>query len=59
MLTEWRQQYGRVVGYYIGLRPQMQITDADIVKEIFLKQFSNFVNRPVSDGRSDASYVKS
>ncbi|XP_021967785.1 cytochrome P450 3A31 [Folsomia candida] len=58
VLTEWRQQYGRVVGYYIGLRPQMQITDADIVKEIFLKQFSNFVNRPDAQGETEHNLAR-
>ncbi len=48
VLQEWADKYGRVYGYYIGLRPQLNITDLDIVKEIYIKQFSNFVNRPVS-----------
>ncbi|CAG7828176.1 unnamed protein product, partial [Allacma fusca] len=46
VLEGMSRKYGRVFGYYIGLRPQLQVTDADIVKEVFVKQFSNFVNRP-------------
>jgi cytochrome P450 len=45
VLEGMTQKYGRVFGYFIGLRPQMQVTDTDIVKEVFVKQFSNFVNR--------------
>jgi len=48
ILQQWKNEYGRVFGYYIGLRPALNIVDADIVKEIFVRQFSNFVNRPVS-----------
>lgn len=48
VLEKWRKEYGRVFGYYIGLRPSLNIVDADIVKEIFVGKFSNFMNRPVS-----------
>jgi hypothetical protein len=47
VLQNWKEEYGRVFGYYIGLRPALNIVDVDIVKEIFVKQFSKFVNRPV------------
>ena len=47
LLQDWSKKYGRVFGYFVGLRPQLQVTDVDIVKEIFIKQFSNFMNRPV------------
>ncbi|CAL8096999.1 unnamed protein product [Orchesella dallaii] len=58
VLQEWRKKYGRVVGYYIGLRPQLMITDADMVKEIFVKQFSNFVNRPDAQGETEHNLAR-
>ncbi|ODM99056.1 Cytochrome P450 3A11 [Orchesella cincta] len=41
-----------------GLRPQLMITDADMVKEIFVKQFSNFVNRPDAQGETEHNLAR-
>ncbi|XP_035685177.1 cytochrome P450 3A8-like [Branchiostoma floridae] len=42
---EWRQNYGRVYGMYEGLAPKLVITDPEIVKQVFVKDFSNFPMR--------------
>lgn len=42
---EWQQLYGDVVGYYIGGIPQVAIMDVDLVKQIEVKDFGNFVSR--------------
>ncbi|XP_063443194.1 lithocholate 6-beta-hydroxylase-like [Mytilus trossulus] len=40
------QKYGKVVGVYQGTRPTLLISDPDIVRDLFIKDFSNFTNRP-------------
>ncbi|CAH1271969.1 CYP3A4 [Branchiostoma lanceolatum] len=42
---EWRKKYGRVYGIYEGLAPKLVITDPEIVKQVFVKDFSNFPMR--------------
>ncbi|XP_078687522.1 cytochrome P450 3A8-like [Branchiostoma floridae x Branchiostoma belcheri] len=42
---EWRQKYGRVYGIYEGLAPKLVITDPEIAKNVFVKDFSNFPMR--------------
>ncbi|XP_064612066.1 cytochrome P450 3A24-like [Liolophura sinensis] len=43
--SEWRQKYGRVFGIHEGHFPVLMICDVDILKEITVKEFSNFTNR--------------
>ncbi|VDI50771.1 Hypothetical predicted protein [Mytilus galloprovincialis] len=40
-------KYGSVVGVYNGLLPVLLVTDPVMIKEIFIKEFSNFTNRPI------------
>ncbi|CAD5225195.1 unnamed protein product [Bursaphelenchus okinawaensis] len=40
------KQYGDVVGMYLGQHFEVTTTDLDIINEVFIKQFSKFVNRP-------------
>ncbi|XP_063409713.1 cytochrome P450 3A41-like isoform X2 [Mytilus trossulus] len=40
-------KYGSVVGVYNGLLPVLLVTDPAMIKEIFIKEFSNFTNRPI------------
>ena len=32
---------------YIGYIPTVQVSDLDMLKEVFVKKFSSFTNRPV------------
>ncbi|KAJ8304352.1 hypothetical protein KUTeg_017935 [Tegillarca granosa] len=44
--VELTQKYGPVVGTYIGHFPSILIADPDMIKEIYVKQFRSFPNRP-------------
>ncbi|XP_039616763.1 thromboxane-A synthase isoform X2 [Polypterus senegalus] len=39
------RKYGRVCGYYLGRRPVIVVSDPDMIKQILVKDFSNFPNR--------------
>ncbi|XP_042191665.1 thromboxane-A synthase [Callorhinchus milii] len=39
------KKYGRVCGYYFGRRVTIMVADPDMLKQILVKDFSNFVNR--------------
>lgn len=39
------QQYGRVHGFYQGTSPVLIVTDAALIKQILVKDFTHFVNR--------------
>ena len=41
------KKYGKVVGYFEGTVPNLWITDIDIIKTVFVKDFDHFVNRRV------------
>lgn len=41
------QKYGDVIGVYQGHQPMLLVSDPEMVKEIFIKEFSNFTNRPL------------
>ncbi|XP_055925097.1 cytochrome P450 3A24-like [Argiope bruennichi] len=45
-LDEWFEKYGRIVGYYLGTRPVILITDVDLLKRIQVSDFTKFMNRP-------------
>ena len=40
-------KYGDVWGYYEGSRPTVVISDVEMMKEIYIKQFSKFYSRKV------------
>ncbi|XP_013415692.1 cytochrome P450 3A29 [Lingula anatina] len=42
---EWTKQYGKVYGYYEGSTPVLVTSDLEILKQVFIKQFSNFHGR--------------
>ncbi|XP_046460277.1 cytochrome P450 3A24-like [Daphnia pulex] len=44
--TEWLTKYGKVVGYYMGLKPRIMLADLDILKEVLMKDINIFTNRP-------------
>ena len=41
------KKYGKVIGYFDGLQPNLWITDTDLIKSIFVKDFDHFVDRRV------------
>jgi len=59
-MLEWMDQYGadvgneggRIMGWYRGPNPALWVTSPEILKEVFIKDAENFVDRPLLD-RSD------
>ncbi|XP_065556593.1 cytochrome P450 3A14-like [Artemia franciscana] len=45
-LSEWRQQYGNMYGYYFGVVPHLVVYDLDILRNVLIRDFSIFSNRP-------------
>ncbi|CAL1270229.1 unnamed protein product [Larinioides sclopetarius] len=43
---EWITKYGRIVGFYHGMKPILLVGDPDLLKKIFIKDFQLFCNRP-------------
>ncbi|XP_068226696.1 cytochrome P450 3A29-like [Palaemon carinicauda] len=46
ILTEWLEKYGDVFGYYIGSKPNIVIKDLELIRQVLVKDFNNFSNRP-------------
>ncbi|XP_020607814.1 cytochrome P450 3A41-like [Orbicella faveolata] len=46
---ELAEKYGRVFGYYLGRIPAYMISDVDLLKQILVKEFSKFPNRPLAN----------
>lgn len=46
IVSEWLIKYGNVFGYFLGGRPVLIVKDLDILKHVFIKNFSNFKDRP-------------
>ncbi|CAL1292653.1 unnamed protein product [Larinioides sclopetarius] len=42
---EWVKKYGRVLGYFYGMKPVLLVTDPYLLKNIFIKDFNKFINR--------------
>ena len=59
-MTHWMEEYGekvgqmggRVMGWYRGPSPALLTTSPEILKEVFIKDAENFIDRPMLD-RSD------
>ncbi|CAI9741129.1 cytochrome P450 3A8 [Octopus vulgaris] len=41
----WREVYGDVYGVFLGVNPNLVISDPEFIQEILIKKFSNFTNR--------------
>uniref|UniRef100_A0AC34GTD6 Cytochrome P450 n=1 Tax=Panagrolaimus sp. ES5 TaxID=591445 RepID=A0AC34GTD6_9BILA len=44
-LTKWNEIYGGTYALFFGSYMTVQTTDLEVMKEIYIKQFSNFVDR--------------
>ncbi|XP_064612373.1 cytochrome P450 3A9-like [Liolophura sinensis] len=53
------KKYGPVYLNWLARTPELMISDPDMVKEIFIKQFPNFVNRTVVRGTVSLSKIES
>ena len=59
-MLKWMDEYGedigtkggRVMGWYRGPNPAIWTTSPEILKEVFIKDAGNFIDRPLLD-RSD------
>ncbi|XP_076345870.1 cytochrome P450 3A25-like isoform X4 [Tachypleus tridentatus] len=45
-LQNWIDQYGNVFIYFFGMRPVLVVMDLDLLKEILIKDFMDFADRP-------------
>uniref|UniRef100_A0A8C6KY37 Thromboxane-A synthase n=1 Tax=Nothobranchius furzeri TaxID=105023 RepID=A0A8C6KY37_NOTFU len=46
-LTDITKTYGKISGYYLGRRPVVLVADPDLLRQVMVKDFSNFSNRMV------------
>lgn len=53
------KKYGKIFGYFDGPNPNLWITDLEMIKAIFVKDFDHFVDRRVSINDSKMKSVDS
>lgn len=41
----WKKKYGRTFGLYEGYSPILRTTDADVIKQVFIKKFQSMTDR--------------
>lgn len=46
VIGQWMKQHGKVFGYYVGWQPNLVVADLDLVREILVREFPTFANRP-------------
>ncbi|XP_069161840.1 cytochrome P450 3A4-like [Procambarus clarkii] len=46
IIGQWIQEYGKVFGFYVGWKPTLVVADLDLIKQVLIKDFHNFSNRP-------------
>ncbi len=56
--TELMNKYGKVMGYFEGTNPNLWITDTEMIKSVFVKDFDHFINRRVMIGLIEYIYLK-
>ncbi len=42
---KWTKKYGSIVGFFIGGRPQMLVTDFELIRHMLIKDFQIFSNK--------------
>ncbi|XP_068249608.1 cytochrome P450 3A31-like [Palaemon carinicauda] len=50
---QWLKKYGKVVGYFNGLIPNVLIADLDLLRQILIKDFTTFTNRALTSTNSN------
>ncbi|OQR66534.1 cytochrome P450 3A4-like [Tropilaelaps mercedesae] len=45
-VEKWHEQYGPIIGYFIGRAPVLSISDVNLLKLIEIKDFIDFADRP-------------
>lgn len=45
VFPKWTKKYGQIVGFYIGGRPQVLITDFELIRNVLIKDFRTFSNK--------------
>ncbi len=45
MFPKWTKKYGPIVGFFIGGRPQVLITDFELIRHVMVKDFNIFSDR--------------
>lgn len=45
MFPKWAETYGPIVGFYIGGRPQVLISDIDLIRQVLITDHHKFSNR--------------
>nr|XP_053635289.1 cytochrome P450 3A40-like [Cherax quadricarinatus] len=45
-IGQYIQKYGKVFGFYIGSKPMLVVADLDLIRQVLVKDFHNFSNRP-------------
>lgn len=52
VFLKWTKQYGPIVAFYIGVRPQMLISDLNLIQQAMIKDFHLFTcrNQILPDG---------
>lgn len=41
----WKEKYGRTIGLFEGYSPMLRTTDADVIKQVFIKKFQSITDR--------------
>ncbi|KAG4072232.1 hypothetical protein HA402_005954 [Bradysia odoriphaga] len=45
LFPKWTEKYGPIVGFYLGGRPQLLITDFELMRRVMVKDFTKFSNK--------------
>ncbi|KAG4075516.1 hypothetical protein HA402_003341 [Bradysia odoriphaga] len=45
LFPKWTKKYGPIVGFYFGGRPQLMITDLELIRRVLVKDFHKFSDR--------------
>ena len=53
-MDEYTEKYGHVWGYMEGIKPTIVLSDVEMMKEIYIKEFSKFHSSKVSFNRDSS-----
>ena len=46
IFERWKRLYGNIFGYFSGTRPVLVVTNLDLIRQILIKDFNKFHDRP-------------